>query len=118
MSVNTVAEAIKRTLETGETTEFTIPAGYEYFGLDITPVGIKVVLRKYRNEGVDEIDLGALTERTAGYVDFYVLSSVRPVLTSTEVTVVGKSILVGTQVKHNGRVRVSLVNRRLMFVVI
>jgi len=118
MSLNAVAEAIKKTLETGETTEFTIPAGYEYFGLDITPVGIKVVLRKYRNEGVDEIDLGALTDRPVSYVDFYILSSVRPVITSTEVTVVGRSILVGTQVKHSGKVRVSLQNRRLMFVVI
>jgi len=118
MSVNAVAGAIKKVLETGEATEFIVPADYDYIGLDITPISHKLVLRNSRTNTVEEIDLGALTEKPVSYVDFYILSSVRPVITNTEVTVVGRSIIVGTQVKHSGKVRVSLQNRRLMFVVI
>jgi len=118
MSINVVAEAIKKVLETGETTEFVVPANYDYVGLDITPISHKLVLRNSRANTVEEIDLGALTEKPVGYVDFYVLASVKPVITRTEVTVVGRSIIVGTQVKHSGKVRVSLQNRTLMFVVL
>jgi len=118
MSERIVADTIRKALETGETLTFSMPAGYEYFGVDVTPVSSKVVLRKEKSSDVYEIDLDALAADTGKPFEHIMIGYINPVKTIAELTRMGKIVMAGIKVKTTGRIQVSLRENTLMFVVL